>query len=88
MTLIVRNNEEETIMAAPPIGVVRSLLRPIPREVVGMAGFAGAIFAVVSAGAEISSHFTEPSAWLFAAAYGGPGAVAFALYWLVTRKPI
>ncbi|HWA63080.1 MAG TPA: hypothetical protein VG939_16995 [Caulobacteraceae bacterium] len=53
-----------------------------------MAGFAGAIFAVVSAGAEISSHFTEPSAWLFAAAYGGPGAVAFALYWLVTRKPI
>ena len=63
-----------------------SLLRSIPSELVTLAAFALAIFGVVATGAAISSAITEPSPWLFAAAYGGPAALAFGVYWALARR--
>jgi hypothetical protein len=63
-----------------------SLIRGIPSEVVTMAAFAIAIFGVVATGSAISSAITQPSPWLFAAAYGGPAALAFGIYWAVARR--
>jgi hypothetical protein len=51
-----------------------------------MAAFALAIFGVVATGAAISSAISSPSPWLFAAAYGGPAALAFGLYWAISRR--
>ena len=67
-----------------PPGV--SPMRSIPSELVTMAAFADAIFGVVATGAAISSAITTPSPWLFAAAYGGPAALAFGLYWALARR--
>jgi hypothetical protein len=63
-----------------------SLMRNIPSELITMAAFAVAIFGVVATGAAISSAITEPSPWLFAAAYGGPAALAFGVYWAIARR--
>jgi hypothetical protein len=63
-----------------------SLMRSIPSELVTLAAFALAIFGVVATGAAISSAITEPSPWLFAAAYGGPAALAFGVYWALARR--
>jgi hypothetical protein len=60
--------------------------RRIPAELITMAGFAIAIFGVVATGSAISAAITQPSPWLFAAAYGGPGALAFGLYWALARR--
>jgi hypothetical protein len=73
-------------MAASPKHFPDSLIRRIPSEVATMAGFAIAIFGVVATGSAISSAITEPSPWLFAAAYGGPAALAFGVYWAVSRR--
>jgi hypothetical protein len=62
-----------------------SLRQLIPSEIAAMAGFAIAIFGVVATGLAISSAIPEPSPWLFAAAYGGPAAIAFGIYWAVAR---
>jgi len=65
----------------------QSPIRPkIPSEIFTMAGFAIAIVGVVATGAAISSAIPEPSPWLFAAAYGGPAALAFGVYWAVSRR--
>jgi hypothetical protein len=58
----------------------------LPAEIATMLGFAIAIFGVVATGAAISSAITQPSPWLFAAAYGGPAALAFGVYWAVSRR--
>ena len=60
-------------------------LRP-PAEVVTMLAFAIAIFGVVATGSAISAAIPQPSPWLFAAAYGGPAALAFGVYWAVARR--
>lgn len=73
-------------MRAPPKEADPSPLRRVPSEIVTMAGFAIAIAGVVATGAAISSAIPEPSPWLFAAAYGGPAALAFGVYWAVTRR--
>jgi hypothetical protein len=62
------------------------LSRRIPPELTTMAGFAIAIFGVVATGSAISAAIAQPSPWLFAAAYGGPGALAFGLYWALARR--
>jgi hypothetical protein len=60
---------------------------PVPVELVNIVGTAGALLAVVGTGAGISSVLPDPSSpWLFAAAYGGPGAIAFAAYWWVAQR--
>ncbi len=73
-------------MQASPKESGPSLLRRIPAELITMAGFAIAIIGVVATGAAISSAIVEPSPWLFAAAYGGPAALAFGVYWAVSRR--
>jgi len=61
-------------------------LRRVPPELVTMAGFGLAIFGVVATGSAISAGIHEPSPWLFAAAYGGPAAIASGLYWAIARR--
>jgi hypothetical protein len=73
-------------MAALPKPDGWSLFGRIPRELVTMVAFAVAIFGVVATGSAISSAITEPSPWLFAAAYGGPAALAFGVYWALSRR--
>lgn len=73
-------------MADAPKQIVWSLIRRIPSELATMAAFAIAIFGVVATGAAISSAIAEPSPWLFAAAYGGPAALAFGVYWALARR--
>ena len=58
----------------------------IPAEVLNIGGTAGAILAVVAAGAGLSSMLPDPSPWLAAAAYLAPGGLAFAAYWWVAQK--
>jgi hypothetical protein len=65
---------------------VSSVLRHVPREVLTMVGFAIAIFGVVATGSAISAGISTPSPWLFAAAYGGPAALAFGVYWAISRQ--
>jgi len=65
---------------------VSSVLRHVPREVLTMAGFAIAIFGVVATGSAIAAGISTPSPWLFAAAYGGPAALAFGVYWAISRQ--
>jgi hypothetical protein len=75
-------------MDADPAGQTgKDARRPrIPGEIATMLAFALAIFGVVATGSAISSAITQPSPWLFAAAYGGPAALAFGVYWAVSRK--
>ncbi|MBS0412578.1 MAG: hypothetical protein JSR86_21865 [Proteobacteria bacterium] len=74
-------------MAAAPIPhSVQSLLSRVPSEILTIAGFAIAIFGVVATGSAISAGISTPSPWLFAAAYGGPAALAFGLYWAISRQ--
>ena len=58
----------------------------IPPEVLNIGGTAGAILAVVAAGAGLSAMLPEPSPWLTAAAYLAPGSLAFAAYWWIAQK--
>ncbi|HWA60732.1 MAG TPA: hypothetical protein VG939_05125 [Caulobacteraceae bacterium] len=58
----------------------------IPFEIGTILAFAIAIFGVVATGAAISAAIPQPSPWLFAAAYGGPAAIAFGVYWAVARR--
>ncbi len=58
----------------------------IPGEVATMLAFAVAIFGVVATGSAISAALPAPSPWLFAAAYGGPAALAFGVYWAIARR--
>lgn len=60
--------------------------RGFPAELSTMLAFAIAIFGVVATGSAIASAITQPSPWLFAAAYGGPAALAFGVYWAVARR--
>jgi len=57
-----------------------------PREAVTICAFAIAIFGVVATGSAISASMREPSPWLFAAAYGGPAAIAAGLYWALAQR--
>jgi hypothetical protein len=58
----------------------------LPAEVVTMLGFGLAIFGVVATGSAIASAIQQPSPWLFAAAYGGPAALASGIYWAIARR--
>jgi len=63
-----------------------SLPRSIPSELVTTLAFAVAIFGVVATGAAITSALDNPSVWMTAAAYGGPAALAFGLYWAIAQR--
>lgn len=78
-----------TVSAGPGKVAARSVARPriIPAEVTNILGTGGALLAVVATGAGISAALPAPtSAWLFAAAYGAPAAVAFAVYWWIAQR--
>jgi hypothetical protein len=66
------------------VKVACSLLRGIPGELIGFIAFAVALCAVIVAGHAIAGSATSP--WLAAVSYVAPGAAAFAIYWLVTRR--
>jgi hypothetical protein len=51
-----------------------------------MLAFSVAIFGVVATGSAITAAIHEPSPWLFAAAYGGPAALAFGTYWAIAQR--
>ncbi len=57
-----------------------------PPEAMTICGFVIAIFGVVATGSAISASIHQPSPWLFAAAYGGPAAIAAGLYWAVAQR--
>ena len=57
-----------------------------PPEAVTICAFAVAIFGVVATGSAISASIQQPSPWLFAAAYGGPAAIASGVYWAIARR--
>lgn len=63
-----------------------SIWRKVPVEITTMVGFALAIFGVVATGSAISSAFVDPTPWAYAAAYGGPSAIAFGLYFAISRR--
>ncbi|HXQ45371.1 MAG TPA: hypothetical protein VN806_02080 [Caulobacteraceae bacterium] len=66
---------------------VSGVTRRIPAEIAAMIGFAIAIFGVVATGAAISSAIPPTASWvLVAAAYAGPAALAFGVYWAVARR--
>jgi hypothetical protein len=74
-------------MRTPSAEIQGAKARAIPAELVNILGTGGALLAVVTSGAAISSVLPDPaSPWLFAAAYGGPGAVAFAAYWWIAQR--
>lgn len=63
------------------------LFRRIPIEFTTIAAFALAIFGVVCTGAAICANMPSPAPWAeVAAAYGGPGSIAFSMYWLISRR--
>lgn len=71
-----------TIAQARPVRA-----RQIPKELVAIAGFGAAIFAVVAAGSMISAALPEPvSPWLVASAYLAPASMAFAIYWWIAQR--
>lgn len=71
-----------------PDSAVRKLHAPaLPRELVAMIGFGGAILAVVAAGAGLSSLLPVHAGMLLnAGAYGAPAAIAFAIYWWMAQR--
>ena len=74
-------------MRTPSAESGRARARVIPAELVNIAGTAGALLAVTATGAAISEILPDPaSPWLFAAAYGGPAALAFAIYWWIAQR--
>ena len=74
-------------MRTPSAEPARARARAIPAELVNIAGTAGALLAVTATGAAISEVLPDQaSPWLFAAGYGGPAALAFAIYWWVAQR--
>ena len=57
----------------------------IPPELINIGGTSAALLGVVAAGAGLS-EIAPPGVWFTAASYGAPAAVAFALYWWVSRR--
>lgn len=66
------------------VKIACSLLRGIPGELIGFIAFAVALGTVIIAGHANAGGATSP--WLAAVSYIAPGAAAFAIYWLVTRR--
>lgn len=59
----------------------------LPAEILNILGTAGGVLGVVAAGGAISSALPDPaSPWLFAASYGAPAAIAFAVYWWIAQR--
>ena len=80
--------KEEAAMAETDKGL-SGVTRRVPSEIAAMVGFAIAIFGVVATGAAISSAIPPSASWMLtAAAYAGPAALAFGVYWAVARAPL
>ena len=58
----------------------------LPAEILLMAGSALGIFVTIAVGAYIASFMPAHNPWLFMASFAAPGAVAFAIYWLISRR--
>jgi len=58
------------------------------KETLLVLGAAAGVFATSAGGAALIETYPAlaVSPWFVAAAYAGPGAVAFAIYWLVARR--
>jgi hypothetical protein len=76
--------EDESARAEPEAS--KPAFVRIPIELATMFGFAIAILGVVATGSAITAAIREPSPWLVAAAYGGPSALAFGLYWAIAQR--
>lgn len=72
-------------MRTSPIKTIWMLVREIPGEFVGIVAFAVAIGTVIAAGHAFAGTVTSPG--LAVLTYVGPGAAAFTIYRLVTRRP-
>jgi hypothetical protein len=57
----------------------------IPPELINIGGTSAALLAVVAVGGWLS-EMAPAGVWFTAASYGAPAAVAFTLYWLVSRR--
>ncbi len=68
--------------AAPP----SRRRRGFPAEALLVGGSALGIFLAIACGAYISSFVPPHNPWLFMAAFAAPAAVAFAVYWLISRR--
>ena len=73
-------------MAASPLQMIWDLVRGVPREAVGLTGFALAFAAVVAAGVALYVGAVTPSPAVLIAGYGIPGAAAFVLYLTLMRR--
>jgi hypothetical protein len=74
-------------MRTPSHQPARARARAIPAELVNVAGAAGALLALTATSAATSEALADPaSPWLFASAYGGPAAVAVAVYWWIAQR--
>ena len=79
-----RRMEDDTVSMAPADD--KSAEARIPVELTTMLGFGIAIFGVVATGSAISAAIHQPSPWLIAAAFGGPAALAFGVYWAIAQR--
>jgi hypothetical protein len=73
-------------MAVSPLQLIWELVRAVPREAIGLTGFALAFAAVVAAGVALGVGAVAPSPAVLIAGYGIPGAAAFALYLTLMRR--
>ena len=66
-------------------GASRQGLRA-PPELLLMLGSALGIFVTIVVGAVIASYMPAHNPWLFMGSFAAPGGVAFAVYWLISRR--
>jgi hypothetical protein len=73
-------------MAISPLQMILDLVRGIPREAVGLTGFALAFVAVVAGGVALDTGLVSASPLAIVVSYGVPGALAFGLYLTLMRR--
>ena len=66
-------------------GAARQGLRA-PAELLLIAGSVLGIFLTIAIGSVIAASMPAQNPWLFMASFAAPGAVAFAIYWLISRR--
>ena len=72
-------------MQATPADPRQAQRSRVPPELINIGGTAGAILAVVAAGAGLS-QIAPAGVWYTAVSYGLPTAIGFGIYCLVARR--
>ena len=73
------------LMDVHETGTNRQGLRA-PTELLLIAGSILGIFLTIMIGSIIAADMPAQNPWLFMVSYAIPGAVAFAVYWLISRR--